>query len=76
MLAVDHGENRFRRAAAFADAVLMDGGQRREGHPRDIHIVKPDDGDVLRHARAALAQPRDDRGGYWSPLTQTPVIAR
>ena len=55
MLAVDHGENRFRRAAAFADAVLMDGGQRREGHPRDIHIVKPDDGDVLRHARAALA---------------------
>ena len=43
--------------------ILMNGGQRRKRHAGDIHIVEPDDGDILRHARAAFAQPRDDGGG-------------
>ena len=34
----------------------MDGRQRRIGHARNVHIVKPDDGNIFRNACAAFAQ--------------------
>lgn len=56
-------KDRLCRAASLCDAVLMDGCQRRIGHARNIHIVKPDDGNIFRNACAAFAQTCHNCGG-------------